>query len=560
MRMTTILFLLVVLLAAGCAPAATAEPPAAAQETPTLEPTALPPTGTSEPAIEATATPEPPAVAEGQDPLAGSEWGLVSFGPAGGEVGVVEGTQVTLSFDMAGNAGGNSGCNAYGTEYEVQGNQLTFGEIASTLRACVDDRVMDQEAGYLAALGSADSFELAEERLAIGYDGGRGTLDFVREGEAAAPPEGSAETALQLQELYMLDAERGWARGRIGDGLVQQLLFTGDGGESWQVRTPGRAPRPQPGPEQEVAAAATFASASEGWVSYMLPGGAATGERPVVWATRDGGQTWEPGEGLDLAGMPFEHYIPSDLGFVDEQFGWLLAHLGAGMSHDYVAIFTTADGGATWRRVADPERNPEIQACNKSGLVFTSERDGWLAGDCPGLMPPLMLYQTADGGATWNPVLLPVADGQPVAGAEELGSACGVRQMVRVAPGALVLSLHCFDFEQASSAAWLYRSDDSGENWQVERLPVSDGLFDFVTPENGWILGEVESRPGILFATSDGGETWEPRGQIEGQGQVDFVDESHGWILTGGGMDAPVLLRLQPDGETWQPVAPAVAE
>jgi heat shock protein HslJ len=473
MRMTTILFLLVGVLAAGCAPGATGEPPAAVQETPTLEPTALPPTQTSEPALEATATPEPPAVAEGKDPLAGTEWALVSFGPAGAEAGVVEGTQVTLSFDMAGNAGGNGGCNAYGTEYEVQGNQLSFGEIVSTLRACVDDRVMDQEAGFLAALGSADSFELGEERLTITYDGGRGTLSFVREGQAEAAPEGSAETALQLQELYMLNAEHGWARGRIGEMLVTQILFTADGGESWEVRTPGRAPRPQPGIEQEIGAAATFAPAGEGWVSYMLPAAAVTGERPLVWATHDGGQTWEPGEGLDLAGMPFEHYIPSDLGFLDEQFGWLLAHLGAGMSHDYVAIFTTADGGATWQRVADPERNPEIQACNKSGMVFTSERDGWLAGDCPGLMPPLTLYQTTDGGATWHPAVLPLADSQPVARAEELGSACGVRQMLRVAPGALLLSLHCFDFEQASSAAWLYRSDDNGESWQVERLPMA---------------------------------------------------------------------------------------
>jgi photosystem II stability/assembly factor-like uncharacterized protein len=80
-----------------------------------------------------------------------------------------------------------------------------------------------------------------------------------------------------------------------------------------------------------------------------------------------------------------------------------------------------------------------------------------------------------------------------------------------------------------------------------------------VTPDDGWVLGQVEGQPGILFSTGDGGETWERLAQIDGQGQVDFVDEDHGWILTGGGMDAPVLLRLE-NGDTWEELSPRLAE
>lgn len=427
--------------------------------------------------------------------------------------------------------------------------------------ACADDGIMEQEGTYLAALQSAESYALEDERLLIRYDGGRSSLTFVREGAATAPPAGeeSAGEAVELHELFMVDARRGWARGRLAESLVEQILITTDGGESWQVRTPADAPRPGPEVQQELAAAAAFASAETGWVSYWLPAPLAPDASPRVWVTRDGGASWEASEPLALGDLPFEFFGPSDLGFLDEELGWLLAHLGAGMSHDYVAIFTSSDGGTTWQRVTDPEQSPEIQGCNKSALLFSSEDEGWLAGDCPGLMPQLMLYQTGDGGATWNPAVLPLVEGQPAASAEEMGNACGVRQMVRVAPGTLLLSLHCFDWEADSRTAWLYRSDDGGESWQAEPLPVSDGLFDFATPDAGWILGEAEGELGVLFATEDGGATWERQSQVAGQGQVSFVDDRHGWILTGGGMEAPVLLRLERDG-SWQPLAQALQQ
>jgi heat shock protein HslJ/photosystem II stability/assembly factor-like uncharacterized protein len=560
MRLTTALILILVLAAAGCtagAPGAPGEPPAA-QEPATAESPTAAPAETSEPPVEATATPEPTAGAAGADPLAGTSWLLASFGPVGAEQEVAAGSRVTLLFQAGGNAGGNAGCNSYGGAYEVDGETISFAEIASTLMAC-EDGIIELEGSYLAALQSAVSFRLEDGRLVISYDGGRSSLIFVREGEATAPPAGeeSAGAPVELHELYMVDARRGWARGRLAENLVEQILLTTDGGESWQLRTPPDAPRPGPEVQQELAAAATFASAEMGWVSYWVPAPLAPDASPRVWVTSDGGASWEASEPLVLSDLPFDFFGPSDLGFLDETFGWLLAHLGAGMSHDYVAIFTTGDGGATWQRVTDPEQSPEIQGCNKSALVFHSEDEGWLAGDCPGLMPQLTLYQTADGGATWNPTVLPLVDGQPPASAEELGNACGVRQMVRVAPGTLLLSLHCFDWEADSRTAWLYRSDDGGESWQAEPLPVSDGFFAFATPDAGWILGEAAGELGVLWATEDGAATWERQARVAGQGQVAFVDERHGWILTGGGMETPVLLRLERHG-SWQPLDPAL--
>ncbi|MDT8304784.1 MAG: META domain-containing protein [Anaerolineae bacterium] len=563
MRKTSILLLLVAIVAAACAPGEVAETPGAAAETPAPEAT-TPPTDTPEPAPTATTEPAEPGEA---GVLAGTNWELVSFGPVGAEADVVAGSTVTLLFDRNGQAGGNSGCNSYGAPYDVSGDQISFGEVVSTLMACADDDIMDQEGRYLAALQTAESFALDGDRLTITYDGGQRVLNFVRQEEGSATDEDSSTedassteegaASLLLDELHMIDARRGWALGQVDDGLVQHILFTADAGESWQVLTPHRAPAAAT--EQQLEAAAYFASADEGWLSYALPAPVPPDASPRVWVTRDGGTSWESDAALDLSGMPYEHYYPSHLGFLNGQFGWLLAHLGAGMSHDYIAIFTTADGGATWQRVADPDSSPDIQACNKSGLLFTGERDGLLAGDCPGLMPPLFLYRTTDGGATWAPVLLPLLEGQPAGSAEEMGNACGVRQMALLASGAVALSLHCVDFESGSLQTWLYRSDDNGESWQGQPLPVSDGLFDFTNPTEGWLLGEAEGEPGVLFTTTDGGATWQRAAELPAQGQVDFVDATHGWILTGGGMDQPQLFRLGDDGQSWQTLDPVIA-
>ena len=50
--------------------------------------------------------------------LTGTEWRLVSFGPAGNEASLVAGTTVTLKFGEDGRASGSTGCNSYGGTYQ----------------------------------------------------------------------------------------------------------------------------------------------------------------------------------------------------------------------------------------------------------------------------------------------------------------------------------------------------------------------------------------------------------------------------------------------------------
>ena len=100
-------------------------------------------------------TQETPASPPGDDNLANTEWTLESFGSMGAETPVLEGTTVTLIFESGGQAGGSGGCNSYGTDYQVQDNTLIFGEIVSTLMACTEEGITEQEQRYLTALRSA---------------------------------------------------------------------------------------------------------------------------------------------------------------------------------------------------------------------------------------------------------------------------------------------------------------------------------------------------------------------------------------------------------------------
>jgi heat shock protein HslJ len=106
-------------------------------------------------------------------------WSLVTFGPAEAKKPIVEGSNITL-MAADGQFGGFGGCNSYGGAYEITGNQLSFHDINSTLKACVDEQVMQQEQGYFEALKSAGTFEVEGNYLTIAFNNGQGVLEFEK--------------------------------------------------------------------------------------------------------------------------------------------------------------------------------------------------------------------------------------------------------------------------------------------------------------------------------------------------------------------------------------------
>ena len=119
-----------------------------------------------------------------QRALAGTEWHLVSLGPANGDASLVAGTTVTLKFGEDGRASGSTGCNAYSGTYQVRGDTLSFGRLISTRRACLDQNANQQESRFISALESANRFRLASNRLTIFSDRNRTVLNFTNNQES----------------------------------------------------------------------------------------------------------------------------------------------------------------------------------------------------------------------------------------------------------------------------------------------------------------------------------------------------------------------------------------
>ena len=112
--------------------------------------------------------------APGETPLTGTTWRLVSYGSPDELVDVEEGTAVTAVFtpetDNSGTVSGNATCNQYTTGYTLDGSSISFGPVAGTMMMCPVGA--DQEAAYLAALGSAQTYEIFGSSLQISYADG----------------------------------------------------------------------------------------------------------------------------------------------------------------------------------------------------------------------------------------------------------------------------------------------------------------------------------------------------------------------------------------------------
>lgn len=109
-----------------------------------------------------------PLVYDALDPerAVAGDWVVVNYFRPDAVVSPVAGSTLTATFD-GGQISGDSGCNRYTGPYEVDDTKIAIGPLASTLRACADPAVDEQEQQYLAALELARTF---------GLDGGNLTL------------------------------------------------------------------------------------------------------------------------------------------------------------------------------------------------------------------------------------------------------------------------------------------------------------------------------------------------------------------------------------------------
>ena len=93
-------------------------------------------------------------------PLVAVSWLLSGYaGPEGGMVSPLSGTDISLYLLADGSVTGIAGCNSYNGGYEINGDELTIGDLTRTLIGCMSpDGIMTQERDYLAALQDVEAF------------------------------------------------------------------------------------------------------------------------------------------------------------------------------------------------------------------------------------------------------------------------------------------------------------------------------------------------------------------------------------------------------------------
>lgn len=125
------------------------------------------------------------------------EWHLVEMVTAEGVESVPAEWRATILFED-GRAAGRGGCNRFMGDATIDGSNLTFGPLATTMMACPPE-LMELERVYLVLLDRVVSYELDGVRLSLTDADGNRLLGFVRS-EAASYDRGVEQHTFRRTE------------------------------------------------------------------------------------------------------------------------------------------------------------------------------------------------------------------------------------------------------------------------------------------------------------------------------------------------------------------------
>jgi photosystem II stability/assembly factor-like uncharacterized protein len=176
---------------------------------------------------------------------------------------------------------------------------------------------------------------------------------------------------------------------RVGFALGTKLYRTNDGGATWHPIGIPNVPY--------SLVAVDFLDARRGFLGGGYAAVLEKGPSQAVFATTDGGRTWQrryvnPHHGFSAhGGDPFAR-----LRFVDGRRGWATTGLCKCCPSGPCAgtVYVTRDGGYTWRR-----RGTEVQ------LTTVGADDAWATPRCD--IECDVLWRTTDAGRTWRPIARP---------------------------------------------------------------------------------------------------------------------------------------------------------
>ena len=365
--------------------------------------------------------------------------------------------------------------------------------------------------------------------------------------ETALPllqPSSSPKTNLQtpITSIHMVNELQGWA---ISQMLV---MYTKDGGKTWLDITPKEiqtifSSLPHQG-QNVFEFKAAFVDTQEAWLAVPQPG------KITLIRTDDSGKNWQTTSlSITQPQGAFPVQITS-LVFVDPQMGWLLLSTGESAGQENVELFQTKDSGITWNLVADTGQNASVGKITsdgtKTGLAFRDTSEGWLTGSTHG--NAVFLYQTMDGGATWNTQSLDLPEGFTATG----GSATSYppiffdnqHGVMPVYLGSSTPGINLF----------FYRTTDGGAHWVATSFihaQTNRFYWSWVDATYGFV---AEVATDNLYTTTDAGQSWTKiiSGTLQFS-ELDFISASTGWAISSG-----MIYQTQDGGQLWVPINPTM--
>jgi photosystem II stability/assembly factor-like uncharacterized protein len=324
----------------------------------------------------------------------------------------------------------------------------------------------------------------------------------------------------------------GWAV--VARPIETSVFKTVDGGKHWRLA--GRLD------EGTYGATIQFVDSTRGFVVTRAP--------DRLYRTSDGGTHWV------RATMPGEGAFR--VMFTDPYRGSALVPPPSPTGRQ--SVFTTEDGGSTWRRLPDVPQGA-------SDPVFRAS-EAWISASGS---PPdgFHVFASYDRGLAWSSVEIPhpayrqpLPDGPQVFSAEvTLLPGGGVAAHVRVGVACRAKGL-CAVNEA------LFVSFDRGGNWTEVPMPPRGFTYRDIAYQDAthwWALGG----DGLVYRSSDSGQTWElissmaPTKIGEATPALQIFDAQHAWahvsvslFTFAGTVQTSAVLVTNDGGHTWTRVLP----
>lgn len=110
-------------------------------------------------------------------PDIGGGWNLVSYGAAASPTPALPDVDTFIQFEN-GQMSGNFGCNDFGGEYKLNGDQITFSGVMSTLMYCEETSAQEQGALAILSGGAALRIQINGGLLTITSSDGSSVINL----------------------------------------------------------------------------------------------------------------------------------------------------------------------------------------------------------------------------------------------------------------------------------------------------------------------------------------------------------------------------------------------